>query len=200
MRAAERVIGLEVFVVRICETPRSTTSIQSELPGVKFREANEEELLDAANDAALPIGDDFIRKAIARGDLAFAAFHESQMVAYVWRSIASAPHTADCWVRVAQPYCYSYNSFVIPEFRGKRLVPALIMFSDQEMLKRGFTHRAGIIATSNFASLAMGKSMNSQIVGRTGFWHFLGRYRFFRTRPVADMGFELYQLRSETSD
>jgi hypothetical protein len=199
MRAASKFLGLEVFVLRARETPEQALGSQCELPGVTFRLISDEELLSSVDDIALPLQDEFVRPAMDRGDLAFGAFHEGVLIAYAWRPTGSAPHYDDCWVRVARPYSYSYNSFARPEFRGQHLVPALIMYSDHEMRKKGYTHRVGIIAVTNFASLGMSKRMGSQYIGHVGFVKWFGRYHFFRSGPATDIGFQFLQPSIERS-
>lgn len=193
MRAASKLLGLEVFVLRTREAPEQAFNNQCKLPGVTFRRVSDEELQSAVDDAALPLQDEFVGPAMDRGDLAFGAFHEGVLIAYAWRSTDSAPHYADCWIRVARPYSYSYNSFARPDFRGQRVVPALIAYSDHEMRQLGYTHRVGIIATTNYASLGMGKHMGSQNIGRVGFLRWFGRYRFFLSGPAKEIGFRFFQ-------
>ena len=200
MRAASKYLGLEVFVLRIRATPEQGVSNQCELPGATFRLVSDEELLNSAIDAALPLDDEFVRAAMDRGDLAFGVFHEAALIAYVWRSIDSAPHYDDCWIRVPRPYSYSYNSFARPEFRGQHLVPALILYSDYEMMKKGYTNRAGIIAVNNFPSLGMGKHLGSHTIGHVGFVRWFSRDIFFRSRPAADIGFQFFQPSREKGD
>lgn len=200
MRTASKYLGLEVFFLRTRATPERSTSNQCELPGVTFRLANDEELLKSATDTALPLDDKFVRAAMGRGDLAYGAFHEAELIAYVWRSTGSAPHLDDCWIRMARPYSYSYNSFARPDFRGQHLVPALILYSDHEMMKRGYTHRAGIIAITNFPSLGMGKHLDSHTIGHVGFLKWFGRYHFFYSRSAVDIGFQFFQPSREKGD
>jgi hypothetical protein len=193
MRTASKYFGLEVFVLRTRATPEQSGRNQCEVPGVTFRLVDDEELLKSAIDTALPLDDEFVRAAMDRGDLAYGAFHEAELIAYSWRSIDSAPHYDDCWIRVPRPYSYSYNSFARPEFRGQHLVPALILYSDHEMMKKGYTHRVGIIAVTNFPSLGMGKHLDSHIIGHVGFLRWFSRYLFFRSRSAADIGFQFFQ-------
>lgn len=193
MRAAAKFLGLEVYVLRTRETPEQGSSGEAELPGVTFRLISDEELLNTVDDIALLLKDEFVRPAMDRGDLAFGAFHEGVLIAYVWRSISSAFHYDDCWIRVKEPYSYSYNSFARPEFRGKRIGPALIMYADDEMRKKGYSHRVGIVAVTNYASLRMGEKMGSQNIGHVGFVKWFGRYHFFRSRPAANIGFQFFQ-------
>jgi hypothetical protein len=191
MRVAARFLGIEVFVVRARSTAATSPENPCTLAGVAFREAELDELLEFVASPEVLLDEKFIKAAIGRSDIAFGAFKDGSMIAYLWRSTSTAPHNRDCWVRVSPPYSYSYNSFTKPEFRGQRIVPGLLLFSDDEMRKKGYTHRAGIVATTNFASLAMGKHLGSRVVGRIGYINWFGRIRFFRSRSVADIGFEL---------
>jgi ribosomal protein S18 acetylase RimI-like enzyme len=199
MRAATKVLGLEVYVLRICEAPEQSLDSPCQLAGVTFRLVSDEELLSTVDDIDLLLRDEFVRSAMDRGDLAFGAFHEGVLIAYVWCSTGTAFHYKDCWVRVMKPYSYSYNSFTRPEFRGQRLVPALLMYADQEMRKKGYTHRVGIVAVTNFASLRAGKHMGTQNIGHVGFMKWFGRYHFFRSGPAAEIGFQFFQPSREQS-
>ena len=191
MRVAARYLGIEVFVVRVRATAETSSENPCTLPGVTFREATIDELLDFVASPEVLLDHKFVNDAIGRGDLAFGAVRDGSMLAYLWRSTSTAPHNRDCWIKVTPPYSYSYNSFTTPEFRGQRIVPGLLLFSDNEMMKKGYTHRAGIVATSNFASLAMGKHLGSKIIGRVGYIKWFNRIRFFRSRSVAEVGFKL---------
>jgi len=185
-------LGINVVVVRT----RSTTADignPCDLPEIEFRQIDSSTLVRAISDPELDVDQEFVKAAIERGDLAFGAFDKSQLVSYVWRSMASAPHTDDLWVKVEQPYCYAYKSFTRTDYRGNHIVPGLILYSDQEMLKLGYTFRVGFVAITNFPSLAVGARMGSQAIGRAVYLHWFGRYFFFRSRQVADIGFEFFE-------
>lgn len=162
-------------------------------PELVLRQISTQELISASTDPDLQLNPDFVNAAIERGDLAFGAFDEELLVSYIWRTVTTAPHTSDLWVRVDQPYCYSYKSYTRPSHRGKRISPAVHLFSDSEMLKRGYKWRAGFVAVENSASLAMGKHMGSNIVGYAGYIHWFGRYFFFRSRAARDVGFRFFE-------
>ena len=192
MRGAGVYLGIHVFAVR---TRITTIAISSpnKLPEIEFRQIESHELVSLIDDPELGLGREFIRAALERGDLAFGAFDKSLLVAYVWRSTTSAPHTDDLWVRVNRPYCYSYKSFSRRDYRGNHIVPALILYSDREMLNLGYTHRAGFIAVTKFASLAMGDHMDTRTTGYVGYLEWFGRYFSFRTKAVAEIGFEFFE-------
>jgi hypothetical protein len=191
LRVASDIFAIHIFVARVKRTPEELSN-PCRLPEIAFRQIESNELEQLAGDAKLLLDRDFVEAALARGDIAFGAYDGTRLVAYVWRTTSVAPHTDDVWVRATAPYGYSYKSFARPEYRGQRIVPGLILYSDHAMLDMGYTHRVGLIALSNLASLAMGASTGSQNIGRLGFLHWFGKPFFFRSRAVADIDFELF--------
>jgi hypothetical protein len=196
LRIGSDILGIHVFVAR-CRRTTDDVAIPCNLTEIVFRLIEPDELDQFVADDELLLDKKFVLEARKRGDLAFGAFDGPRLIAYVWRAMKCAPHTDDVWARVRQPYCYSYKSFARPDYRGKRIVPALILYSDRVMLDKGYTHRVGFVALSNFASLAMGGSMDSKDLGRFGYVHWFGRYYFFRSKAVADVGMELYERNRE---
>jgi hypothetical protein len=134
-----------------------------------------------------------VDSAIERGDYAFGVFDDHLLVSYIWRAREAAPHSRNIWVRVRHPYNYAYNSYTRPSYRGRRISPALHLFSDGKMYERGFTNRAGFVAVHNAASLAMGKHMGSKIIGYAGYFDWPGRNISFRTPSVKKIGFEFFE-------
>ena len=193
MRGAGDYLGIHVFVIRTRFTTPETPH-PCDLPAIEYRLIDSDTLIQASDDPALDLDREFIQAALERGDLAFGAFDKSLLVSYVWRSTASAPDTDDLWVRVDRPYCYSYKSYTRRDYRGNHIVPALILYSDREMLKFDYTHRAGFIEITNFASLALGNRMDSRLIGHAGYLKWFGRHFTFRTRAVAEIGFEFFEL------
>lgn len=192
MRAARIYLGFNVFAARARVTTTEISS-PSKLPELKFRQIESSALLSLTDDPELDLGREFVQAALKRGDLAFGAFDESLLVAYVWRSTTSAPHTDKLWVKVDRPYCYSYKSFSRNDYRGNHIVPALVLYSDREMLNFKYTHRVGFIAVTNFASLAMGDHMGTRTIGYIGYLEWFGRYFLFRTKSVAEIGAEFFE-------
>ena len=195
MRIASDFLGLHVFMVRTRSIVEKEISNPCKLPDIELRHIEEDELLTFVDDAELSQDRETVHAAIERGDIVFGAFDGANLVAYAWRSTTSAPYTDDVWVRVAHPYSYSYKSYTRQEFRGQHLVPALILFSDEEMLKKGYTHRAAYVGITNYPSLAMGKQLDSQPIGHIVVLKWFGRHFFFRSKRVADIGFEFFEPR-----
>jgi hypothetical protein len=196
LRVGSDLLGIHIFVARVRPISGEVEN-PCRLPDIEYRRIGFEELERLASKGSLLLNEDFVAAARARGDIAFGAYRGPRLVAYVWRSTGVAPHADDVWVRARAPYSYSYKSFAEQRYRGQRIVPGLILYSDQAMLELGFTHRVGIIELSNFASLAMGPRLDSEDVGRVGYLHWFGRPFFFRTKAVADIGFELFRPAKE---
>ncbi len=191
IRGASAVLGINIFVVRTHET-RDAAESPCQLTNLEYRRLSVDEALKWVDDAELEQDPAVAREALERGDVVFGAFDGSLLIAYVYRSVSSAPHSDTVWVRVAKPYCYSYKSFTRPDYRGQRVVPALILYSDKEMLKEGYTHRAGYVDIANFASLAMTGPLGSVHIGHAGFLEWFGKCLSFRSKPVRDIGFEFF--------
>ena len=192
LRVTSDFLGLHIFAVR---TRLATIEVDDpcEMADLEFRRLDNEELVKWADDAGLELGADFLCAARERDNIAFGALDESLLIGYVWRSTTSVPHTDDIWVRVERPYCYTYNSYTRPAYRGNHVAPALILFSDQEMLKLGYTHRAAYVALTNFSSLRLVGHMDSQHIGYAGYLHWFGRHFPFRSRSVKAIGFEFFE-------
>jgi hypothetical protein len=192
MIGAGRILGINVFVVRHREMEEEP-DYPSTLPGLDIRVMTTQELREAAKEAELGLSSEFVEAAIDRGDLAIAAFDGDVLAAYVWRSQTSAPHTDTVWVRVKKPCSYSYNSFTRPGYRGKHISPVIHLSSDTEMIKLGYKYRAGFVAVTNFASLAAGKSMGTQVIGHIAYVEWFGRLFLFRAKAIKEIGFEFFR-------
>jgi hypothetical protein len=161
--------------------------------GITLKLITPEQLLLSTNVPELLLTREFVQAAIDRGDLAFGAFDGPTLVSYVWRTFTSAPHADNLWVRVNKSYCYAFNSFTLPRYRGQRIGPATHIFSDVEMFKLGFANRAGFVAIGNTASLAMGKHMGTKPIGYAGYLKWFGHVYPFRTKAVREIGFEFFE-------
>ena len=192
MQLLARFLGLHVFVLRVCKMTGDIIC-DPEIEGLEMRVITPDELRASCNDQRLLLDPAFVEPAIERGDVAVGGFVDGELVAYAWRSTTAAPHTQDLWVRVGKPYCYSYKSFTRPTWRGRRLGPALLNFSDKVMLGQGFTHRAGFIATTNFPNLEATKYMRCEIVGRSAYIAIFGRFANFSSRGIKETGFEFFR-------
>ena len=191
MRIATDYLGIHVCVVRTCKA-LADPKLPCKLPEIEIRKIEHSELVKASEDLSIDLESDFIAEALDRGDIGFGAFDDGVLVAYTWRTRTFAPHTDKVWIKVERPYSYCYKSFTRPAYRGQRLLPSLILHSDAEMLKLGFTHRAGFVAVTNFASLEVGKHMGAEAIGHAAFVLLFGRCLSIRSKAVKKIGFEFF--------
>ncbi len=168
----------------------------SKLTGITYRVIENDELHEASADPEMALSPEFVDAAIERGDTAFGAFEGSLLVSYVWRSETTAPHSKNIWCRAKSPYCYAYKSYTRPSHRGQHISPGVHLCSDIGMLKRGYKFRVGFVEISNWASLAMGKHMGSQIIGYAGYALWFGKCIPFKSRGVRAIGFEFFDRNS----
>lgn len=191
MKIAGDYLGIHVFLVR---GRRADPEVGNpmKLPEIGLRKLDAKTLGKFTEDSRLELHRDFVESALQRGDLAYGAFDESELVAYTWRTTSTAPHTDRIWVRVKSPYNYSYKSFTRRDYRGNRILPALILYSDQDMLEAGSTHRVGFVATTNFPSVAMGKHHGTRKIGYAWYLDWFNKLFAYRSRAVAATGFEFY--------
>lgn len=163
------------------------------LSGIALRVVKPQELLKAAVDPDLDLDPDFVRGALARGDMAFGAFEGYRLVGYTWRTFASAPHVDGWWVGVDRPYQYSYKAFTRPSHRRRHIHVAITSFADVHLLERGYTAEVGFVDVSNFASLAVADYLGRQRIGYAGHVNWFGSRISFRTPGVKKIGVGLFE-------
>jgi hypothetical protein len=153
-----------------------------------------EELLRAADDPEIDLDLDFVRDALARGDMAFGAFEGDRLVGYTWRTFTAAPDRDGLWARVSHPYQYSYKAFTRPSYRRKRIHVAITFFADAYLLGRGYTFEVGYMEITNFASISVADFLGRRRIGYAGYLKWFGHRIPFRTPAVKKIGAELFEL------
>lgn len=188
-----RYIGLHIY--RINVRPLATQSSQPPLPsGITVRIVPREELLKAAGDPDLDLDLDFVRDALARGDMAFGAFEGDRLVGYTWRTFTAAPDRDGLWARVSHPYQYSYKAFTRPSHRRKRIHVAVTALADAYLLRCGYAFEVGYLEVDNFASIGLADFMGRRKIGYAGYVRWFGRSIPFRTPAVRKVGVKLFEV------
>lgn len=159
--------------------------------GITLRVLQPDELLKAAADPELDLDADFVRGALARGDLAFGAFDGDRLVGYTWRTFTAAPAFDGLWISVDRPYQYSYKAFTRRSHRGKHLHAAITSLADGHLLAHGYTAEVGIADITNFAGLGLARFMGRRRIGYAGCLKWFGTCRVFRTSAVKRIGVKL---------
>src|SRR5207302_320990 len=157
------------------------------------------ELFKAARDPELDMDPDFVRDALARGDMAFGAFEGDRLVGYTWRTFTAAPDRDGLWARVRHPYQYSYKAFTRPSHRRKRIHVAITAVADAYLLRRGYAFEVGYMEAANFDSIGLADFMGRRKIGYAGYLKWFGRSIPFRTSAVKKIGAELSGLHEPAS-
>ena len=198
MSMLRRHAGLHIY--RVNARPLSAGRPEAHLPeGIAVRIVAPDELSRAADDPELDLDRDFVRDALARGDMAFGAFEGIRLVGYTWRTFSAAPDREGVWVRVSRPYQYSYKAFTRPTHRRKRIHVAITFFADAYLLARGYRFEVGYTEISNFSGIGLADFMGRLKIGYAGYVNWFGRSIPFRTAVVRKIGVELLDLRREHS-
>ena len=192
MSILRRYAGLHLYRVNL--RPLVRQSPEPYLPsGMTLRIVPPEELLKAAEDPELDIRSDFVRAALARGDMAFGAFEGDRLVGYTWRTYTAAPDLDSLWAGVDHPYQYSYKAFTRLSYRGRRIHVAITYFADAYLLERGYTAEVGFVGITNFASIAVAKFLGRQKIGYAGYVKWFGHCVPFTTPAVKKIGARLFE-------
>ena len=185
--------GLHIY--RINVRPLAGQLPEAYLPsGIAVRIVPPDELLKAAGDPNLDLSIDFVREALARGDLAFGAFAGDRLVGYTWRTFTAAPDRDGLWARVSHPYQYSYKAFTRPSYRRKRIHVAITSRADAYLLGRGYRFEVGYTEIDNFAAIGVADFLGRRRVGYAGYVKWFGHSIPFRTPAVKKIGAELFEL------
>jgi hypothetical protein len=160
--------------------------------GIAVRVVPAEELLSIAGDPELGMDSQFVRGALARGDMAFGGFDGNRLVCYAWRAFVSAPHAEGVWVKFDPPYHFGYKAFTRRSYRGQRILVAVALFSDSYLLARGRVAQLSDTHVCNFASLAAQKVTGARKIGLAGYVKLFGFFIPFRTPAVRKFGFAFY--------
>jgi hypothetical protein len=184
-----------LYIYRINVRPLAARSSPPCLPsGITVRVVLADELLKAADDPDLDLSPDFVRDALARGDMAFGAFEDGRLVGYTWRTFTAAPDRDGLWARVSPPCQYSYKAFTRPSHRRRRIHVAITFCADAYLLERGYAFEVGYMEVNNFASIGVADFLGRRKIGYAGYLKWFGRCIPFRTPAVKKIGAELLEL------
>lgn len=190
--------GLHVY--RINVRPLVRDPPHSRFPaGITVRMLQAEELLKAAEDPELDLPSDFVRGALARGDIAFGAIMSDRLIGYTWRTFTSAPYFDGLWAKVDRPYQYTYKSFTLPAYRGRHIHVGITLFADQHLLERGYTAEVGFIDVVNFTSIGVAKYLGREKIGYAGYVKLFGHRILFRTPAASKVGAGLFEPHQRTA-
>ena len=187
----ERLLGLRVFQVNVRGLNALPGSIA--LPeGTTVRALDPVTLTHLSQDPEFELDPEFVKEALANGDLAYGVFDHGKLTGYTWRSFSGAPFFEDLWVKVPRPLQYSYKAYTLPSQRGRGIYRAFAGFADRQAWEWGYLAMLALIDVSNIASLRASQQMGSKQAGYAGYLKLFGRCFTFRTPAARDFGVEIY--------
>ncbi len=156
------------------------------------RQPTRDELNRALADSELSLDRAFIDAALERGDICSSAFDGDRLIAYGWRTLATAPHLDGLWVRCSKPYCYGYNAFTHPDYRGKHLSTGMTRMLDVYAAEQGFTHHIAFMSPDNYASVASMRHRDGRRIGWAGYFKLFGKVYPFHSPGTRKHTFRFY--------
>jgi GNAT superfamily N-acetyltransferase len=185
-----RLRGMLFFAhVVVLPLRRAPTKVQQD--DLEIRIASREELHLAALQMPQQLPEEFVDAAVERGDLCAAAFDRGILVGFMWVSFSGAPLIDELWAEVQPPFTYGYKSFVLPEYRGRRVLARMADARDQASLDRGCDYNVAYIETHNFASYRSAQYAGTRHFGFVGYLRLFGRYFPFRTAGARQTTFRI---------
>jgi hypothetical protein len=154
--------------------------------------ADRRQLLPHCADPNLKLSPNFVREALARGDLCVAAFDCGRLVAYYWMAFGPTPHIDGVWVDCDKTAIYGYKQFVLSQYRGKRIAAALATYGDSWFKRRGRSHAVSFIDLDNQASWHASLRAGSRALGYAGYLKIFGMFLSFRTAGARKIGFRFH--------
>jgi GNAT superfamily N-acetyltransferase len=188
MHQLGRRAGLNVFRVL---SQALASSPQREPAGMEVRTLDASELLPHCS-LELDLTPTMVREAARRGDVCVGALSSGQLAGYVWFARQEAPHVRGVWVRVPEQAIYRYKAFVRPEWRGRRIAPALDAFAARLFRSSGRDCFVTCIATHNFSALRASKVSGARELGTLGYWQAGSRFVAFHSAAVRRLGLRFY--------
>lgn len=194
MKATERLESLlGIWIFRVNVRNLSNAGPSPAFPhGVTVRLLDEIQLVHYVNDPEFDLDSRFIRRAMARGDLAFGAFEEGRLLGYTWRTSSTAPWFDGLWIRVPRLFAYAYKSYTSPFYRGRGVYAACASFADRNMRALGHPMTINMIDIANLPSHHASARMGSVRAGYAGYLKLFGKCFAFRTHGVRALGIEFY--------
>jgi hypothetical protein len=190
--------GIQVFRVNLRPIPADAPP-PAPPDGIRLCLLRLDQLLEAAADPELDLGPDFIRDALARGDIAFGAYEGERLVGCSWRTATAAPLAESLWTRIGPRCHHVYKTFVRPSHRGRHIHVAMTRFADRISVERGCPAEIGFVNICNLASLGAAKRLGRPRVGYAGYIVLFGHCIPFRTRGLKKLGIVVFKPHTQES-
>lgn len=157
-----------------------------------FRGDVTEELLARGHRVAAELEPDFVRAALAKGDLCAAVLHDGQIVSFCWQAYSPTHDLDGVYVKFAQRYRYGYHAYTHPDYRGRHLQRMMWSPRDQHDLANGYRHAIAFIRVDNHSSIRSTEAAGHRRLGLAGYFKHGELFVAFRSRAVTEAGFAFF--------
>lgn len=96
---------------------------------------------------------EFIRDVMDRGDRCYAILDGDQLAAYSWYSTRPTVVFGDMYLHFDPAFCYMYNGYTHPDYRGQRLHGIGMARALQALVEDGVQGLVSVVDTDNVRSL-----------------------------------------------
>jgi hypothetical protein len=159
-RIASRAAG--IFGIRFYNLFYAEKSLRTEIEPVAspielmVREAGDQDLAAIIDRLGPKIRDNF-KSATAIGSTCFVALNEGRIAGYTWINRKNIDLVGHIVAQLPNGGAYNYNSFVFPEFRGKRVFQSMIHLVYTKMKQENCLFAANLVGQDNPPSIAARK-------------------------------------------
>ena len=185
--AVRRRLGIH-FYYMLVHPLACATRLQAPPAGLDYRVLDEAALLQCCVDPQLGLREAGVRAALAAGNVCIGALEQGRLVAYVWYSFESAPHTGGVRVQVGPRLRYAYKLHVRPSHRSRGIARALLVRAGELCPSRGRELGLCFVAPDNAASLRAFAAAGWRRAGYAGYLKWRGRLRAFASTSAQRAG------------
>ena len=193
-RSASRAAG--IFGVRFYNLYYAEKSLLADIESVDspiellVREAADEALTAIVDRLGPDIRKNF-KSATAIGSTCFVALSESSIAGYTWINRQYIDLVGHIVAQLPLGGAYNYNSFVFPEYRGKRVFQSMIHLVYTKMKQENCTFTANLVGKDNVSSIAARRRFgvvfqNARFLKLPGFRPLIVGRKFLMGKSIPD--------------
>ena len=125
---------------------------------------------------------------LQKGDKCVLAMHNGDIVGYLWEMKDAMELSQFNLISLPENKVYLYNSYVVKEFRGKRVNAAMRQYFDDLLIDEGKTSIVATISKNNEPSLKSVARMDAEKIGKIVQIRFLGlKYDYISKKTLKNL-------------
>jgi hypothetical protein len=144
-----------------------------------------------AHDPVNEMPEDFVFRALAKGDRCYAILDGETLASYGWYARGETSVTEDLNLHFHPEWAYMYKGFTRPEYRGQRLHAIGMARAMMEHVREGSRGVVSFVEANNFSSLKSCYRMGYEKAGTIVALKLMGRYFIRVSRGCEPLGLGL---------